>query len=61
MQRDDDCFIHFIGCVGGMCQSFLSECVFFASIKVSDLVVLDFDLFLWNVSFFWSHVMGTIN
>ena len=31
-----------IGCVDWMCQSFLAECVFFFSIIVFGLVVMDF-------------------
>ena len=43
-----------IGCVDWMCQSFLSECVFFSIIDFG-LVVMGFDLSLpVGDTFFWS-------
>ena len=54
MWRVDDCFIdgyvfYIARCVGQMCQPFLSGC--FSSTIVFDLVVVDFDLCLWEISF----------
>ena len=52
-----------IGCVGRMCQLFLSECVFFYSIIVFGLVTMDFFTFpcLWEISFSSQMISGTVD
>ena len=51
-----------IGCVDRMCQSFLSECVFFF-IMVFGPLVMNFLTFscLWEISFSGQMISGTVS